>query len=69
MTTLQRFATEKEARQRAYLDSQDGGTFYVIYSPDPDKDRGEKPYCVDDSGFVRSWEKLIATYEGGIEDQ
>jgi len=65
MASIPRFATEKEARLAAKAASlqKKGTPFHVVQSPD--SQHPDKPYVVDDAAFIRSWERLIATYENG----
>jgi hypothetical protein len=65
--SIERFATEEQARKFARKMSNDGVARYVIESP-PKPDEpidAELRFVVDTDGFTRSWERSIAVYEDG----
>jgi hypothetical protein len=71
---LRRFTSETMATAWAKRQSKKHPkeTYYVIHSAartegscKPDPDGQPDPYCVDTDGFVRSWERCLATFENG----
>lgn len=65
---MERFVSESEAKSYAQEVSRKCPTGIIQVIESPDERNPEKRYVVDDAdnwGFVRSWERLVATYENG----
>lgn len=54
----------KEAQK---ISDQTNSVIYVIETTINENDEIEKVFYIDDNGFIRVWETLIATFENGIK--
>lgn len=66
---MNRYGTEEHARDAAKLKSaaRPDDYWYVIESPNPEMPA--LPYVIDSDGFVRNWERLVAIYHAGAEEE
>lgn len=67
MNAIKKHDKNEALKEAQKISDQTNSVIYVIETTINENDEIEKVFYIDDNGFIRVWETLIATFENGIK--
>lgn len=67
MNAIKKHDKNEALKEAQKISDQTNSVIYVIETTINENDEIEKVFYIDDNGFIRVWETLIATFENGTK--